>query len=156
MAVKRDLRNSAAAALGIPVEEILPDLIVRPESAERFHLTPRRVPEVQPAKRAKRSEDAPLSDPDVAMGAAQRMAAGESSSSSGSSSSASDSDVSSAARLSSVARLGRHLDAVLRSSRYRGRTQNCGKKSGSVSEHFSGVVHDIPEQRGNTLRQVHG
>ena len=52
-------------------------------------------PEVQPAKRAKRSEDAPLSDPDVAMGSAHRMAAGESSSSWGSSSSSSDSDVSS-------------------------------------------------------------
>ncbi len=91
---QRDLRTSASAALRIPVDDILPDLMVRPESASRFHLTPRRVPEVQPAKRAKR-EETPRSASDVAMGSADRKAAKDSSPSSGSSSSASDSDDSS-------------------------------------------------------------
>ncbi len=50
---QRNLRDSASSALRIPVDDILPDLTVRTESASRFHLMPRRVPEVQPAKRAK-------------------------------------------------------------------------------------------------------
>ena len=87
--------GSALSALRTPVGDILPDLTVRAESASLFHLTPRRVPEVQPAKRAKRGEDVPRSDSDAAMGSADRKAAGDSSPSSGSSSSASDSDDSS-------------------------------------------------------------
>ena len=53
------------------------------------------MPEVQPAKRAKRGEETPRSDSDAAMGSADRKADDDSSPSSGSSSSASDSDDSS-------------------------------------------------------------
>ena len=57
LAAKREFRGAAAEALGIPLEDIQPNLAVEQSSAKRFHPTPICVPEAPPAKRVKRSKE---------------------------------------------------------------------------------------------------
>ena len=93
---KRDLRGAAAVALGIPLQEIQPNLVVQQSSsAKRFHLTPICAPEAPPAKRAKRSKEADSHANDAAVGSGDVKVEPDSSAESESSSSASNSDISS-------------------------------------------------------------
>ena len=92
---KRDLRVAAADALGIPLEDIEPNLVVEKSSATRFHLTPICVPEAPPAKRAKRNKENDNVTHDAGVSSADVKAEPDSSDESDSYSSGSNSDFSS-------------------------------------------------------------
>ena len=95
LASKRDLRGAAADALGIPLEDIQPNLVVEQSSAKRFHLTPICVPEAPPAKRVKRSKENDNLTHDAGMDSGDVKVEPDSSDESDSYSSASNSDFSS-------------------------------------------------------------
>ena len=92
---KRDLRGAAAVALGIPLQDIQPNLVVQQSSAERCHLIPICVPEAPRAKRVKRSKEEDSLANDAAVGSGDVKVEPDSSAESESSSSASNSDFSS-------------------------------------------------------------
>ena len=54
---KRGIREAAAAALEIQLDDIQTNLVVKQSSARRFQLTPVSVPDDPPAKRAKRTKE---------------------------------------------------------------------------------------------------
>ena len=54
---KRDIREAAAEALEIQLDDIQTNLVVKQASAKRFQLTPISVPDDPPAKRAKRTKE---------------------------------------------------------------------------------------------------
>ena len=92
---KRDVREAAAVALDIPLQEIQPNLVVQRPYAESFHLFPICVPEATPTKRVKRSKEGDSLANDAAVGSGDVKVEPHSSAESESSSSASNSDVSS-------------------------------------------------------------
>ena len=65
---KRDVREAAAEALDIPLQEIQSDLVVRRPYAESFHLFPVCVPEAPATKRVKRSKEGDSLANDAAVG----------------------------------------------------------------------------------------
>ena len=92
---KRGLREAAAEALEIQLEDIQPHLVVKQSSARRFRLTPICVPDDPPAKRAKRNKEPASPAHDARMASSDAKAEQESSTESDSDSSASNSDFSS-------------------------------------------------------------
>ena len=54
---KRGIREAAAEALEIQLDDIQTNLVVKQSSARRFQLTPVSVPDDPPAKRAKKTKE---------------------------------------------------------------------------------------------------
>ena len=108
---RREFRSAAADALGIPLEDIQPNLVVAQSSAKRFHLTPICVPDDPPAKRVRRSKEADNLAYDAGAGSGDVKAELESSAESDSDSSASNSDFSSEDGSSDVSDLDRFEEA---------------------------------------------
>ena len=108
---KRGIREAAAEALEIQLDDIQPNLVVKQASARRFQLTPICVPDDPPAKRAKRTKEPVSPSHDAKMASGDAKAKQESSTESNSDSSDSNSDFSSEDGSSDVSDLDKFEEA---------------------------------------------
>ena len=108
---KRSIREAAAAALEIQLDDIQTNLVVKQSSARRFQLTPISVPDDPPAKRAKRTMEPVSPAHDSTMASGNTKAKQESSTESNSDSSDSNSDFSSEDGSSDVSDLDKFEEA---------------------------------------------
>ena len=108
---KRSIREAAAHALRIPIEDIQPNLVVKQARAQLYRLTPICVPDDPPAKHAKKTQEAAPSAQDERMASGEAKAEKESSTESNSDSSASNSDLSSEDGSSDVSDLDKFEEA---------------------------------------------
>ena len=108
---KRSIREAAAEALEIPLEDIQDNLVVKQSSARRFELTPISVPDDPPAKRAKTTMEPVSSARDSTMATGDSNANQNSSAESDSDSSDSNSDFSNEDGSSDVSDLDKFEEA---------------------------------------------
>ena len=107
----RPLREDAADALQLPLEDVSDALVVKQDRAERYHLTPIWVPDEPPAKRAKTAEVRLSSTGDASMTPDEEECEQESSDEEDSDSSGSNSDFSSDDDASDVSDLDKFEEA---------------------------------------------
>ena len=136
---KRSLRVAAAAALRIPVEDVLDNLVVKQATARaaRFRLTPIWEPEEPPAKRAKKAEVSASSTHDVSMTGEEAKSEKESSEEADSDGSGSNSDFSSDDDSSEVSDLDKFEEAY---TEFRGLT--AGVDAAALERVVSGNTND--------------
>ena len=108
---KRSIREAAAEALEIPLDDIQDNLVVKQSSARRFELTPISVPDDPPAKRAKTTKEPVSSARDSTMATGDSNANQDSPAESDSDSSDSNSDFSSEDGSSDVSDLDKFEEA---------------------------------------------
>ena len=108
---KRSIREAAAEALEIPLDDIQTNLAVKQSSARRFQLTPISVPDDPPAKRAKTTMEPVSSARDSTMASGDGKTNQESSAESDSDTSDSNSDFSSEDGSSDVSDLDKFEEA---------------------------------------------